>query len=300
MAYPETIPVFTDLVNDVDDVLAEHQNDPNDVITSIATMLGAIGASQSYSLDMLDYLANKQAPILTKASASTLKVAIGGAVLKNAAQSKKFLKRTVADITVTAANIDTGSMAAGYYYVYLIGDAAATTFTVAFSTSATNPNVAAGLIYELIGWFYNESGGSLDVTNNQVGNIKRNGRDVPNVIKMIGVTDIDNGGSTSLADIAGLTGYFYSSGRPVTIMLDAPVKINNAVGSLAIDVDGATVKLKSGAGAASSSFVVPFTLITLQSLSAGVHTIKARWKSDGTTIYQIGTTEERTLIIQEN
>lgn len=281
MAYPDTIPVFTDLINDVDDVLAEHQNDPNDVITSIATMLGVVGASQSYSLDVLDYLANRHDPLLTKASANSLKVAVGAAVLKNAAQSKKFLKRTVADITVTASNIDTGAMAIGYYYVYLIGDAAATTFTVKFSTSATNPNVAAGLIYELIGWFYNEAGGSMDVTSGFVGNIKRNGRSGPSV-SVINNTTADTIDDTVYGnDLTGCAIKMYFSGRPVIVLAhlesDAANWMDNDLAFI-LDVDGTDEAGSESMSASGKASAAGVRMVYVFTPAAGTHTLTLQAK----------------------
>lgn len=299
MSFPASIPVFTTLVDDVDFILAADQNDPNDVITAIATMLGAVGAAQSYSTDVLDFLANKQAPIVTKASASTLSVSAGAIVIKNAAQSKRYLKRNTGAVTITAANIDTGAMADDtYYYVYAIGDAAATTFTVVFSTSATNPAVASGVIYELIGWFYNESAGALDVTSGFVGNVKKNGRDVPNTIVKISETQVSTA-STSLVDDAQATVFFYSSGRPVRIVYDAATGESSTNGvKIGISVDSSDIASTlrgTGSGLSNTSDVIGVSTEYEVTLAAGTHTIQGRFYTSSANGY----INKRTLLIKE-
>lgn len=303
MSFPATIPVFTTLADDVDFILAADQNDPNDVITSIATMLGAVGAAQSYSIDVLDFLSNKQAPILTKASTSTLSLSAGAIVIKNAAQSKRYLKRNTAAVTITAANIDTGSMAVGYYYVYVIGDAAATTFTVVFSTSATNPAVASGLIYELVAWFYNESAGSIDVTSGFVGNVKKNGRDVPNSVSLSG-TDAQTHTSTSFVALSGMTLRFYSSGRPllISVFVRGIGSSNNVVQTYILDYDGTepvpTTRYVNIASTAGES-EVGWGQIDIASwpvtLAVGTHTIALYGKTASGT----GTIKDRHIVVTE-
>lgn len=288
MSYPTSIPTFTDLVDDVDYILAADQNDPNDVITSIATMLGAVGAAQSYSTDILDHLANKQAPILTKASASSLSVGVGAVVVKNSAQSKRYLKRNTAAVTVTSANIDTGAMAVGYYYVYAIGDAAATTFTIVFSTSATNPAVGAGLIYALIGWFYNESGGALDVTSGFVGGIKDNGRDVPNACHLMGYTSDTINDTSYGSDITQMVIRMFVSGRPLFInfhgYFDGSVggqAMNNGL-QVIVDIDGSddtdSESASTDAGAAGGEPNSVHINYLKLGLARGVHTFTIQGK----------------------
>lgn len=215
--YPELVDNKTALQDGIDYMEADNVNNAYVPINKTQTFIGANGKGASWSSDILDYLSNTKAPIVTKASSSTLSVSAGAIVIKNSAQSHRMLRRTTSAITVTASDIDTGSMAdATGYYVFAVADTAATTFTVKFSLSPTAPT---GLThFELIGWFWNESAGALNVTSGFVGNVKGNGRDVPNKVQIVASSAI----SAQTVDatytvLTGFTAHFYSSGRPVLI-----------------------------------------------------------------------------------
>lgn len=291
--YPGSVDNKTALQDGVDIIQADDVNDAYVPIDAIETFVGGIGSgkTQSSSTDMLDYLGNEKAPMCSKASGSTITVSAGAVVIKNSGQSNRMLRRTTSDITVSASNLDTGSMVVGYYYIYAVADTAATTFTVKFSASASSPTGLTN--YELIGWFYNQANGSLDITIDYVGNVKRNGRDVPNVVKIEGTTDISTA-STSLTDMTTMEIRIYSSGRPMNFVFTAPFIFDTIVGTVVIDIDGATKKTM----VAKWNFGVgnPLALHWTETLSAGTHTIKIRWKVSSGTGYQSGSTEGSRLL----
>jgi len=172
MGSPATVPVFAELQDDIDDVLAEHQNTPNDEIAALATMIGMFGAgkTQSYGTDLIAQLLSAATPLVTKASASSITISAGTLWIGNSAGSVRLPRKNLDAITLTAADLDTGAMAVGFYYIYAVADAVSNGFTGKISASATTPTGLTN--YRLIGWFYNETGSVLDITTGNIGNVR--------------------------------------------------------------------------------------------------------------------------------
>lgn len=293
--FPTSVDNKTALVDGLDYMEADNVNNAYVPINKTQTFIGANGKGASWSTDMLEYLANTKGPVCTKASASTISVSAGVVLIKNGAQSNRLMRRNTSPVTITASDLDTGAMASGtYYYIYAVADSAATTFTCKFSASASSPTGLTN--FELIGWFYNQSGGSLDITLPYVGNVKNNGRDVPNNVTVVGTTDITN--TTSLADMTDMAIRFYTSGRPCLIIFDPNCRVNNDTGVLVLDVDGSTVKTTKYT-LVSSTYSASAPIHLLTTLSAGTHTIKGRWNATAATVYQDGTSIIRNLTIIE-
>lgn len=209
---PTSVPVYTDLVNDQDWVLALHPNRLQDDVTALANLIGMIGKAQSWATDFATYMKNQKVPIVTKKDADEFYVSAGAIWVANSGGTVKLPRRNTAVTTCSASNIDTGSMAVGMYYVYVVADTAANTFTVKFSASATAPTGLTN--YELIGWFYNETVGVLDITSGYIGNITRFG--VENVLNVINNTDTSVTGDTSYHD-GSPTIKFYAPSRIISI-----------------------------------------------------------------------------------
>lgn len=293
---PVSVPSFPVLIDDQDDVLSADQNVPNTEITALATLVGMLGVAQSRSVDFLDFFRNSKPPILSKIDANSFSVSIGAVACSDSGQSIRVLRRNVASVTVTAANIDTGAMAVGLYYVYAVADAAATTFTIKFSLSATTPSSSS--YYELIGWFYNESISILDITNNYISNVRGRGRAVPNSVTKAGATDISTA-STSFVDMTNMVVEFYSSGGLCLVLFDAPFSISaGIITSFQITVDGVAVRATNHNFSSTSIFNE--SILYAGVLSAGLHEIKLQWKTASSTSVQNGATDgKRNLTVIE-
>ena len=295
--FPESVDNKTALVDGVDYMEADNVNNAYVPINKTQTFIGANGKGASWSTDLLEFQANQKAPVCTKASGSTISVSTGVVFIKNSGQSNRLMRRNTSTVTPTASDLDTGAFADDtYYYIYAVADTAATTFTCKISASASAPTGLTN--FELIGWFFNQSASALDVTLNYVGNVKANGRDVPNALVVSGTDDISTASGTYV-DMTNMAIRFYSSGRPVLVIFHAPIA-DSASGSAwtQIDIDG-TDKTATKANETGDSGFQPFAMVWMETLAAGGHTIKIEWKGDGTTLQNGATDGSRVLTVME-
>jgi len=243
------------------------------------------------ALDRLLYLTRVNCTVIPN-TVATLTVLPGTLALPNSDGSVVRWRRNTANTSVTWANIDTGSEAVStQYYVWGVGDADATTFTIMISTSASAPTGAT--YYRKIGYFYNDASGNIV----SVGNIKEG--DVPNTICVTGTTDITTT-STSYTDMTDMVVYFVSSGRSVTVTFNAPIGISaTSNASYAIDIDG-TDKVETFFQD-NNDYRKPISMGWSEVLSAGAHTIKVQWKNSSVTSYQDGASYgARVLTVRED
>lgn len=300
--FPGSVDNKTEVQDGIDIIQADDVNDAYSMADAIETMIGTIGAgkTQSSSTDILDHLCN-QPPMVTKASDSTLSVSAGTLAIKNAGQTNRMLRRNTGSTTVTAADIDTGSLVIGYYYLYAVADTAATTFTVKFSASATTPTGLTN--YELIGWFYNQANGSLDISIPQVAAIKRAGRNSKNAIVITGATNDTLNDTNYGSDITEMVGHFYTSGGLTRIIASCGVEgcAADAILKFILDIDGSDISgseksFGSGGGTATPLGYGTVVVIWEDYLAAGTHTITLQGKiasSSATIDNKIMSIEER-------
>jgi hypothetical protein len=141
-----------------------------------------LGTEQGADVDTISYqnivapldrlLTNyRQGPRLTYASASTLTVTSGEVTCSNGAATIRRFRSNTSTIT-TSWTVGTNGLDAGAkansttYYVYAIGDADATTFTVVISTNSTTPGGTLHDYYKRLGSFYTDSSGNItNITN---------------------------------------------------------------------------------------------------------------------------------------
>lgn len=278
--YPTTVDVETPLVDGTDYVEADNVNVSYLDISSVQTFVGASGAAQSHNTDILTQLANFKAPILQYNSSSSFDVLAGSVVTQNSGGSIKKLRRNTATVNVTSANLDTGAMAVGYYYVYAVGDAAATTFTVKFSTSSSAPTGVTH--YALIGWFYNETGAVLDITNKQLGNYRGYGRDVHNYVVKHGTTADAINDTSYGTDMTEASIRFYSTGRPVMVLFNLAGTMSTGMSlDLILDLDGSDESnSETKWGGTGTSVRSGCQLTYIFTPSAGTHTYTIQAKVD--------------------
>ena len=170
MSIPATVPVFTDLQDDIDFILAADQNDPNDEITSMATLHGMLGAGlvQGQSLDTLTFIQRARSSIrIAWTDVDTVTASIGEIMCLNSGGSKRMMRKNTSTTAITFANIDTGARALSTtYYVWAIADAVATTVTFKVSTSASAPTGAT--YYALVGKFSTNASGAGEIISSSV------------------------------------------------------------------------------------------------------------------------------------
>lgn len=287
-AYPTSVDNETPLVDGTDKIRAATSINLAFLDeTATQTFIGASGAAQSHNVDILTYLAYQKAPQIAYNSTTSFDILAGDVVVKNAGGTIKKLRRNTGTVNVTASNLDTGVMAVGYYYVYAIGDAAATTFTIKFSATA-NAAPSGTTNYEMIAWFYNETISVLDVTSKMFGNVKTNGRDVPNAITRSSATQVNTTG-TSFGDDAQATMKFYSSGRPLLISYNVAAGFSSndrLVVGLSIDASDVTnTQRKSPQGATTTTDIYGVSIQYVTTIAAGTHTIQGRYYVTANTGY---------------
>lgn len=289
---PSTVPVFITL-NDGpqgDDILAANENTPNAEISALATLVGMFGTgkTQAYGTDIVGWMVNND-PFLTKTSASALSISAGTAWICNSGQSVRLPRQNSVATAINAANIDTGAMVIGFYYIYLCADAVANTFTVVFSTSSSAPTGYTN--YELWGWFYNEANGSFDVTSGFFGHVKssKHGR-LPNYVLFSSETQVSTASTTFVNDTQAV-GQFYSNGGPVLMIYDTGLAFSGTnAAHIGLSIDAADVtaterETGAGDGTSSSSSKVGLMTTYVAYMAKGSHSVTGRFFTSAGTAY---------------
>lgn len=297
--YPNAKKNFTALIDGTTYMEAVNVNVVYDEVEATQLFLGASGATQTYNSSVLELLAENYRGLEVRYSdTDELSITAGQAIISNVTGSIKRLRGNSSATVITISNLDTGSMAEGYYYIYAVADASGSAIAFTFSVSDSAPTGYTQ--YKKIGWFYNETASVLDVTLMQFGNIK-DGSDNPNAVQVEGDDDITTT-STSFVDMTDMEINFVSNGRPVMVHFMAPMR-NNAHGVIqyTCDVDGTdqAIAQYDGTVDAEEMATMPYSFL-LKDLDAGEHTLKIQWKVDiGTAQQQGSTTGARIFTVHE-
>lgn len=189
------------------------------------------------------------------------------------------MRRSGSDVTVSWADIDTGSESSGavtQYYVYVTADTDVEGFVEKVSLSSSAPTGMTK--YRKIGYFTN------DASNNivSVGNIP--GGDIVNSVRAVDTSN-QTTTSTSYADVTGMTVYFVSSGRPLELNFSG---MNYPEGSATViyyvfDVDGTDYGESVLYTANPNHLGIVNGNTRIEGLSAGPHTVKLQWKVSAST-----------------
>jgi hypothetical protein len=161
MAFPNAKTTFSAIVNGTTKVVASLWNLIHTDVEAIETFIGAIGSTQANtdSIKNLLGLYVRGCDVEYKGDAD-LYVRAGRIMIQDASGNMR-LRTNASDLTVTWANIDTGSEAnSTLYYVYAVADAAGTEFTIKVSTNAATPTGCT--FYRLLGSFYNNADGNIE------------------------------------------------------------------------------------------------------------------------------------------
>jgi len=293
-SWPAAKKTFTQIVDGTHYMEGVNCNVVYDEVEAMQVSIGPPGAAQTHNAALLAMLqGNYIGGRCYKKDANEIYVGSFRGIVPNSAGSIRKLRVKTSVTTLSASELDTGSMAVGYYYIYATADAAGTEPVFVFSASASAPSGYTN--YQKIGWFYNETASVLDITKNFVGNY-RDGSDNPNIVTAIGTSDISTS-STTFVDMADTEVRFVSNGRPVLILFNAIFyqNVNNGnIAGIAINVDSSNVRVKririqDQAGMDRSADP---PLFYLDGLSAGEHTIKIQWKISVDTLYQYGNNDD--------
>lgn len=165
---PVSVPLYTQLVDDQDWVLALHPNRLGDDVTALATHIGMLGIAQSRSIDVLGFVQKSRNSFrLAYTDADTITVSIGEIMCLNSGGTIRMMRKNTSTTAVTFSNIDTGARATSTtYYIWAIADAASTTVTFKISTSASAPS--GSTYYALVGKFATNATGAGQIIETTV------------------------------------------------------------------------------------------------------------------------------------
>ena len=255
MAYPADAGTITPLADGTDYMEDDNVNNVVTELEAAKTLIGVPGVAQSHLATLLDTLAdNYVGGRCYGESGTTDEVYVGAfaGIISNVAGSVRKNRVKSSVTTLTAADLDTGSMAVGYYYIYATADAAASTPVFKFSASASAPTGYTN--YKRIGWFYNETASVLDVTNLFVSSFTGGGNRNIIIIKdntfataaLTGITLISNDNSLP----QNTEGFESIVGRIIPTLTTSKIRITGRANvSCSIGIDQATAAVFKNAGA---------------------------------------------------
>jgi len=171
-SFPLSKKTFTQVVDGTTYVEAVLWNTVYDETEAIQTYLGASGNAQSKNSALTNLFRDMLDPVpkITWIDADTIEIEAKTLVMYSG--NDYVIKRNSSALQITlSANLDTGAEAnSTWYYVWLVGDGASTTYTAVFSLSASAPD---GVTYgKLIGRMYND--GSGDISSTQKSSVPNN------------------------------------------------------------------------------------------------------------------------------
>lgn len=285
-SYPETVDVFADLTSE-NTVGSSDPNHAFETLENIEAFFGALGKPQTWNETLLVLLSKYRRGMHVDYVGGTLYARAGEAVLRSSDGNKHVFRRNPSDVTISSANLDTGTLATTFYYVYAKGDTLATTAPITFSTHVDYPSGIGTAPFRKIGWFKNEAVGSLAIT---FAGSWLDGNAVPNALSVINPYDVLNLTYSSYSNLgtAPLTINFISSGRPIKLTFIAPIAVpaNTAFyGRIVLD----DVQKAFSIILTDSLVRMPFALHWLDvDVAAGAHTAKVQFKGDDFNVYGDG------------
>jgi len=272
------------------------------VVTDGSAITSVSDLRQTTPVNLRIYLDLKNGCVVSRDITTATKAVIGRGEVELAGTSKlrRNTTNTVIDFTTTGAGgLDTGSLAAGYYYIFATADSSnSTNFKGIASTSSTD---ATGVTDErLIGWVYAATASAL--SGDSVGAWKGRGGDAPNICQKMGTSTITTT-AASYVLIPDMELKFVSSGRPIRCSFNAPIYLSQPSAYevyVTISIDGENY-VSGDCGVAADGHdeygTIPVALNWKGCVPAGEHTIQAKWLTEqGITATQRGS---RTLIVEE-
>lgn len=232
--YPGGLDIFADKTG-ADSISSSDPNNAFDSIEAIENFVGASGKPQSWNETMLSALRYYRRGMRVEVSGGVLYVRAGEASLVDTNGNITVLRRNPADVTLTAANLDAGTLAATFYYVYARSNGVASTAPLVYSTDINAPSGIGTHPYMKIGWLKNEAVGALSVT--YAGSWRAYG-DEPNCAQVINTyAGVITATNWIPCPSGPLTINMVTSGRPLSLRSHV---VYNGYSALffAIDIDG--------------------------------------------------------------
>jgi len=163
-SWPSAKKTFSQVVNGITKLVALLFNTNYDETEAIQTFIGASGETQAKNAALINLFRDMLSPVpeISYIDADTIEIEAKTITMFNG--NDYVIKRNTSAIQITlSGNLDTGSEAAStWYYIYLTGDGSSTTYSAAFSASASSPT--GYTYYKLIGKVYNDGSSNISAT----------------------------------------------------------------------------------------------------------------------------------------
>ena len=229
-----------------------------------------------------DYI---QGCVLSRDAATATKISIDVGEIELGNTSGKVRRNTApvyVDLSTTGRGaLDTGTLAAGYYYLHAISDDAnSTNYEAIGSTSRTSPTGYSGT--RLIGWCYANS--ASNISPDSVGAYRGKGGDAPNIAKRQSIENITIDDTAYGTDFDATSMRMFTSGRP--IMVTGQINMLNPAGdpgmvSFTVNIDGVSVDSSESSTYVIASGGAKFSSVPISCFTrpgVGEHTIKIQGK----------------------
>lgn len=153
-SFPTSQDSFVEKQDGIDIIQADDVNDAYAGVEATQGHVGNTGASQSNSIDILDYIARILPTLkLSFTSATEITVSTGVAFGLNSGESIRLPRKNTSTVLVdTGTHMDTGAIGNNLdYFIHAVFDATATTVTFVISLSSSAPTGIT--TFQLIGGF---------------------------------------------------------------------------------------------------------------------------------------------------
>lgn len=232
---------------------------------------------------------NRQGTTLKYAAAATLTVTAGEIVCSNLAGTTRLFLRNTSDTTVSWANIDAGAeeVSTTYYVFAGTSNPADTTFTCYISKSSSVPSGIT--YYKRLGRFYNNASGDIEKVKDDLRGI---------MYQATGTSSITSSGAWADMSDMSITETFEAG--DVYVSFNAPMYATSGSAYFRVLVDGVELIFTSWVISGLDvgwSRVVPITLTSKTTITAGSHTIKVQWYSNNSTAQNAPSYGNRVLTI---
>ena len=140
-SWPESKKTFVQISDGSTDVEGVNVNTVYDEVEAMQTHIGASGETQAKNASLMNMFRAlfNPLPSVSWIDNDTIEIAASQVVMFNG--NDYVIKRNTSALQISlSSDLDTGSEAAStWYYIYLCGDGASTTYTAVFSASSSAP-----------------------------------------------------------------------------------------------------------------------------------------------------------------
>jgi len=196
------------------------------------------------------------------------------------------VRRNIAPVYVNFSTtgrgaLDTGTLAAGYYYIHAIADDDnSANWEAIGSLSKVSPTGYSNT--RLIGWCYADSASTI--SPDSVGAYRGKGGDSPNIVKRQSIENITINDTTYGTDLDATSMRMSTSGRPVMVtgQINLLIPVNDpGLVSFTVNIDGISVDSSESSTYAIATGGAKFSAVPISCMAQpgiGTHTIKIQGK----------------------